>query len=108
MPKSPVGGFRGPAGRGLKAIIMLKSYLKIALRKLQKNKLYSFVNITGLTVGIVSCMLIGMYIAHELSYDRFNEKADRIVRVTTEMSGGTNVKKYAVTGTKVGPDSSYG
>ena len=83
---------------------MLKSYLKIALRKLQKNKLYSFVNITGLTVGIVSCLLIGMYIAHELSYDRFNEKADRIVRVTTEMSGGTNVKKYAVTGTKVGPE----
>ncbi len=82
---------------------MLKSYLKIAFRKLKKNKLYSFVNITGLTVGIVSCMLIGIYIVHELSYDRFHANADRIVRVTSERNVGSDIRKYAVTGTKVGP-----
>ena len=82
---------------------MLKSYFKIAFRKLAKNKLYSFVNITGLTVGVTSCLLIGLYISHELSYDRFNKQADRIVRVTSERSGGNTVNKYATTGTKVGP-----
>ncbi|MEO6316105.1 MAG: ABC transporter permease [Chitinophagaceae bacterium] len=82
---------------------MFRNYLKIALRKLKKNKLYSFVNITGLTIGITSCILIGLYIIHELSYDRFHENAPRIVRVTTEQNAGSKVRTYATTGTKVGP-----
>ena len=70
---------------------MLKMYLKIAWRSLAKNKLYSLVNIGGLTIGIASCILIGLYVWNELSYDRFNKNADRLVRVTTE---------YTVNGTK--------
>ena len=70
---------------------MLKMYLKIAWRNLAKNKLYSLVNIGGLTIGIASCILIGLYVSNELSYDRFNKNADRLVRVTTE---------YTVDGTK--------
>ena len=82
---------------------MFKNYFKIAWRNLRKNKLYSFVNIIGLTTGIVSCILIGLYIGHELSYDRFHKNADRIVRITMEYSNGGTVGKYAQTGTKVGP-----
>ncbi|WP_183578021.1 ABC transporter permease [Mucilaginibacter sp. X5P1] len=82
---------------------MLKSYLKIAWRNLRKNKLYAVINITGLTIGIVSCLLIGIYIRHELSYDRFNENADKIVRVTMEFNHGGGTQKFAFTGTKVGP-----
>jgi putative ABC transport system permease protein len=82
---------------------MIKSYLKIALRHLQKNKLYAFVNIIGLSIGITSCILIGMYIFHELSYDKFHANADRIVRVTMEYRAAGTVNKTAVTGTKVGP-----
>src|SRR5882757_4641438 len=82
---------------------MFKSYCKIAWRNLQKNKLYTFVNIIGLTVGIASCILIGLYISHELSYDRFNDKADRIARVTMHYTDGTNQLEAAVTGTRVGP-----
>ncbi|MDB5016175.1 MAG: macrolide transporter [Mucilaginibacter sp.] len=82
---------------------MIKNYFKIAWRNLKKNRLYAFVNITGLTVGIVSCLLIGVYIKHELSYDRFNENADRIARVTMDYNQGGNPQKVAVTGTKVGP-----
>ncbi len=82
---------------------MLKNYIKIAFRKLTKNKLYSFVNITGLTIGLASCILIGLYITHELGYDRFNENARRMVRVTTERNGGNKITTYAETGTKVGP-----
>ena len=82
---------------------MFKNYFKIAWRTLKKNKLYSFINIIGLTIGITSCILIGLYIGHELSYDRFHKNADRIVRVTMEYSSGGTVGKYAYTGTKVGP-----
>jgi len=82
---------------------MIKNYFKIAWRNLKKNRLYAFVNIIGLTIGIASCLLIGIYIKHELSYDRFNQNADRIARVTMDYSFGDAPQKIAVTGTKVGP-----
>ena len=82
---------------------MIKSYLKIAWRNLRKNRLYTAINIFGLTIGIVSCLLIGVYIRHELSYDRFNENANRIVRVTMDYGINGVPQKVAVTGTKVGP-----
>ena len=83
---------------------MIRNYFKIALRNLYKNKLYAFVNITGLTVGIASCILIGVYIMHETSYDRFHANADRIARVTMEYNSADAVNKVATTGTKVGPE----
>ena len=82
---------------------MLRNYLKTALRHLQKNLLYTGVNLVGLTVGIASCLLIGLYIGHELSFDRFHEHADRIVRVTWEYDFGDANTKVAATGTKAGP-----
>ena len=82
---------------------MFKSYIRIAWRNLQKNKLYTFVNITGLTVGIVSCILIGLYVFDELSFDRFHDKADRIARITMEFTDGSTVDRAALSGTKVGP-----
>ena len=60
---------------------MLTTYLKIAIRNLKRHKLFSAINILGLTIGMATCMLIMLYIKDELSYDRFNKKADRIVRV---------------------------
>lgn len=82
---------------------MIRNYLKIALRHLKKNKLYAFVNITGLAIGITSCLLIGIYIRNELSYDQFHKNKDRIVRVTWEYNFGDALSKTATTGTKVGP-----
>src|SRR6185437_6019106 len=82
---------------------MIKNYFKIAWRNLRKNRLFSFVNIIGLTIGIISCLLIGIYIKHELSYDRFNRNADRIVRVTMDYGSGGTAIKAAVAGTKAGP-----
>jgi putative ABC transport system permease protein len=82
---------------------MFKNYFKIAWRNLKKNRLYSFVNIIGLTIGITSCILISLYIGHELSYDRFHKNADRIVRITMEYSNGGIIGRYAQTGTRVGP-----
>jgi len=82
---------------------MLKNYLTTAFRNLSKNKLYSGINIIGLTVGLTACLLIGVFITHELSYDRFNVNKDRIVRVTMEYSNAGTVNTTATTGTKVGP-----
>ncbi|HEU4902399.1 MAG TPA: ABC transporter permease, partial [Flavisolibacter sp.] len=81
-----------------------RNYFKIALRHLQKNKLYALVNIFGLAIGIASCLLIGLYIWHELSFDRFHKNADRIVRVTWQYNFGDAENKTATTGTRVGPD----
>jgi putative ABC transport system permease protein len=82
---------------------MIRNYFKIALRHLQRNKLYAIVNISGLAIGILSCLLIGIYIRHELSFDRFHKHAARIVRVTWEYNFGDADNKTATTGTKVGP-----
>lgn len=82
---------------------MFKNYIKIAWRKMQKNKLYAFVNITGLTAGITGCLLIGLYIAHELSFDRFNKNADKIVRVTMDYNFGDASRQVSLTGTRIGP-----
>jgi putative ABC transport system permease protein len=82
---------------------MFKNYLKTAFRNLGKNKLYSGINIIGLTAGLAACLLIGIYITHELSYDKFNTNADRIVRVTMEYGKAGTVNTTATTGTKVGP-----
>jgi putative ABC transport system permease protein len=60
---------------------MFKNYIKIALRNLARNKAFSAINIFGLSVGISVCFIIMLFVQDELSYDRFNEKADRIVRV---------------------------
>ncbi|WP_221452857.1 ABC transporter permease [Mucilaginibacter sp. FT3.2] len=76
---------------------------KLAWRNLKKNKLYAFVNILGLTVGITSCLLIGIYIQHELSFDRFHSNANRIVRANMEYTHGNGLKQSALSGTKAGP-----
>ncbi|WP_460925338.1 ABC transporter permease [Pontibacter brevis] len=63
---------------------MLKNYLKIAFRNLARNKVYSAINIGGLSVGIAACILIFLFVKDELSYDRHHAKADRIYRVTRD------------------------
>ena len=62
---------------------MLRNYLTIAFRNLRKRLGYTALNVIGLAVGLASCILIGLWIQDELSYDTFHEKADRIVRLTT-------------------------
>ena len=60
---------------------MLRNYFKVALRNILKDKFYSMINVFGLALGIASCIFIMIYINDELSYDKFNTKADRIYRV---------------------------
>jgi putative ABC transport system permease protein len=64
---------------------MLKNHIKIALRNLWRHRVFSFINITGLSVGITACFFIFMYVRFELSYDKFHTKIDRIYRVVTDI-----------------------
>jgi putative ABC transport system permease protein len=65
---------------------MIKNYFKIAWRNLVKHKAFSLINILGLSIGISVCFIIMLFVKDELSYDKFNEKADRIVRVQFKAS----------------------
>ncbi|OJJ21426.1 hypothetical protein BKI52_12815 [marine bacterium AO1-C] len=60
---------------------MLKNYLKTAFRNLLRNKLFSVLNILGLVIGMVACLLILQYVKHQNSYDSFHNNADKIYRV---------------------------
>jgi putative ABC transport system permease protein len=69
---------------------MFKNYLKIAFRNLQKQKLYSLINITGLAVGLAVCIMIMLYITHEMTYDRFHTNAKRIYKLQANVKIGGN------------------
>jgi len=66
---------------------MIKNYLKIAWRNLRKNKVFSIVNIAGLSLGIACALLIIFHVKEELGYDKGFSKADRIFRVTLQGTG---------------------
>ncbi len=63
---------------------MYKSYFKIGLRSLLKNKAFSAINIFGLAIGLAACLLILQFVMYQLSFDTFNEKLDRTYRVTND------------------------
>jgi len=65
---------------------MFSNNLRFAFRNLKRQKIYAFVNIAGLAVSLAACWLIALYIMDELSFDRFNRKADRILRVVQQAS----------------------
>ena len=60
---------------------MLINYIRIAVRNLKKHKAFSLINISGLSIGITSCIFIFLYVQNEMSYDKFNKNADQIYRV---------------------------
>jgi putative ABC transport system permease protein len=70
---------------------MIKNYLKIAFRNLAKHKFISFINLFGLAVGLTCCLLITTYILNELSYDRYNQNANNIYRVTRDFNNEDGV-----------------
>jgi putative ABC transport system permease protein len=71
---------------------MLKNHIKIALRNLFRHKGYSLINIAGLAIGMAACLLILLYVNHELSYDNYNEDADRIYRIAfSALWGGRDI-----------------
>jgi len=82
---------------------MLKNYFKIAWRNLIKHKVFSLINICGLAIGVAAFWLITLYIADEWSYDRYNEKSDRIFRVSQHGNWNGGKFNLAVTSAPYAP-----
>jgi putative ABC transport system permease protein len=74
---------------------LFRNYLKTAFRNLLKNKGFTALNVLGLTLGLATCLLIVFYVLDEVSYDRYNEKADRIYRINNMVKFGGNENTYA-------------
>ncbi|MBU8923277.1 MAG: ABC transporter permease, partial [Bacteroidales bacterium] len=73
---------------------MLNNYFKVAVRNILKYKIFSFINIAGLAIGIACSLLIFLFARYELSYDRFHEKGDRIYRLSSRaLIGGTSINQ---------------
>src|SRR5450432_509846 len=75
---------------------MLKNYLLLAFKNLRKQKMFSLINILGLTVGITCCLMIFLFIINELSYDKFHKNANSIYRVmrTGNVNGNNSEIPY--------------
>lgn len=82
---------------------MLKNYLLISFRNLRKQFSYSLINIAGLGLGLATALLLILWVSHELSYDSFHSKADRIYRSSMEYSFGGQVSKTSVSPTALLP-----
>jgi len=81
---------------------MLKNYIKITLRNIKRNKVFSFINIAGLAIGMACCILIVNYIVFESSYDRFHKNAAQIYRVNTLLEIGGRGGNLASTNHPIG------
>lgn len=82
---------------------MINRFFKHSIRALNRQKGYLLINIIGLSIGISCSLLITLFIIHELSFDRFNEKKDRIFRLVVTGTIGDRELNYAVTAAPVGP-----
>jgi len=70
--------------RGKPATSMLKNYFKIAFRNLTRTKIYSFINIFGLSLGVACCLLLSLYVQDEFSYDRHHQRRNDLYRICTQ------------------------
>ncbi len=83
---------------------MLSNYLHIAFRSLRKKPTFPLINVVGLALGMACCIVIGLYVHHERSYDQFHARKDQIYRLNkmvTLPEGG--VEHHAITGGLMGP-----
>jgi putative ABC transport system permease protein len=82
---------------------MFSNYLKITLRKLYSEKLYASINISGLALAIACCVILGLYLRSELTYDRYHANYQRIYRIEREFNITGKISRYAITSPALGP-----
>jgi putative ABC transport system permease protein len=74
---------------------MFRNYLKIAIRSLLRTKLYSIINIVGLSLGVACCLLLSLYVQDEFGYDRHHERVEDLYRINTEFEGVVGFDKLS-------------
>jgi putative ABC transport system permease protein len=82
---------------------MLKNYMKVALRNITRYKGFSFINITGLAVGMACCILIFLWVEDERSYDQFHEKGENLYLVASHIKYGSRIATTSGTPSALGP-----
>lgn len=82
---------------------MFKNYFKIAFRNLGRNKVFSLINIAGLSLGLTCCMLIVLYTKDEVSFDRFHENRDQLFRIMVHMKDDIDSRLLGSTNAIHGP-----
>ena len=82
---------------------MIRNYLKIACRNMRKQKAFTTITIGGLAAGIISCLLIFLYVVRETSYDRHHSDYDRVFRVVEEIKSGASTRTFAAAGFPLAP-----
>jgi ABC-type antimicrobial peptide transport system permease subunit len=85
------------------SVAMLKNYLKVIFRNIRKHRGYSFINITGLAIGMACCLLISIWVLDELGYDKFHEKAPNLYRVEEDQYYSGRIFHVSVTPHPLGP-----
>jgi putative ABC transport system permease protein len=83
---------------------MIRNYFVIATRNLLHSKLYSSINIVGLSIGIACCLLLTLFVLDELSFDKYNKDADQIFRVVNLQKEGSRYTNMALTQGVLGPE----
>jgi putative ABC transport system permease protein len=84
---------------------MIKNYFKIAFRNLSKNKFYSLINISGLSIGLAEGILILLWVQDELSFDRFHTRAKNIYRLENQVGTGSSIQIWSVTNAPIGTEA---
>jgi putative ABC transport system permease protein len=82
---------------------MFKNYFKTAIRNFRKNKIFSFINIIGLAIGLTCFVLIAVFVYDELNYDTYAANAKDIYRVNLNVTGNGDVAVYPAVDFAVGP-----
>jgi len=83
---------------------MIRNYIVIATRNLMNSKLYSTINIVGLSIGIACCLLLALFVLDELSYDKYNKNASEIFRVVNLQIEGSRYTNMALTQGVLAPE----
>ena len=79
------------------SLVMIRNYLVVALRNMFRQKVHSFINIFGLSLGIALSILIFMFVRSEFSFDTFHENGDNIYRVNQKISGQNGTRFLSAT-----------
>src|SRR5438132_526426 len=82
---------------------MIKNYFITALRSILKNRIYSLINVVGLSLGIGVSLLIFLFVSHELSFDKFHRDADRIYRMFGRVNYGGQFIQMTAMSSQFGP-----
>lgn len=82
---------------------MLRNYFKIAIRSLFRTRLYSFINIAGLSLGIACCIMLGLYVHDELQYDRHHRRLNDLYRIDTQFYGVVGFDKLGTCSPPIAP-----